>query len=104
VAATNHVQLLDRAVFRRFDVILPFEKPNPEQIADLMKLRLSSLGLSSEAAARLASEAEGWSFADVARACDDAVRSMALDERDEIAERDVVGALQRRTCWQERAE
>src|SRR6185436_12063445 len=72
VAATNHVELLDRAVFRRFDVIVPFEKPTREQ---------------------LAVRAEGWSFADVARACDDAVRTMALEEREAIAEHDVVHAL-----------
>lgn len=94
VAATNHVELLDRAVFRRFDVIVPFEKPTCEQIAELMTLRLSTVGLRSEDASRLAVHAEGWSFADVARACDDAVRTMALDDREQIAERDVVVALE----------
>jgi hypothetical protein len=52
------------------------------------------VGLSETAAERLAGSAEGWSFADVARACDDAVRTMALDDRDEISERDVVMALE----------
>lgn len=94
VAATNHVELLDRAVFRRFDVIVPFDKPSREQIAELMKLRLSTVGLCPEAATRFAAQAEGWSFADVGRACDDAVRTMALDDREEIAERDVVLALE----------
>ncbi|WP_225413314.1 AAA family ATPase [Stigmatella hybrida] len=94
VAATNHVELLDRAVFRRFDVIVPFDKPSREQLADLLKLRLSTVGLISEAAEQLAGHAEGWSFADVARACDDAVRTMALDDREEISERDVVLALE----------
>lgn len=93
VAATNHVELLDRAVFRRFDVIVPFDKPTREQIADLLKLRLATVGLSDEAADKLASSSLGWSFADVARACDDAVRTMALDERDQLAERDIVLAL-----------
>lgn len=37
---------------------------------------------------------EGWSFADVARACDDAVRTMALDDREDISERDVVLELE----------
>lgn len=37
VAATNHVELLDGAVFRRFDVIVPFDKPTREQVAELMK-------------------------------------------------------------------
>lgn len=94
VASTNHVELLDRAVFRRFDVIVPFEKPTREQIADLMRLRLSTVGLTAAMATRLAAHTEGWSFADVARACDDAVRTMALDEREEVSERDVVHALE----------
>lgn len=94
VAATNHVELLDRAVFRRFDVIVPFEMPTPEQLADLLQLRLSTLGLSDAAAERLACSARGSSFADVARACDDAVRTMALDDREAIAEHDVGSALE----------
>jgi SpoVK/Ycf46/Vps4 family AAA+-type ATPase len=94
VAATNHVELLDRAVFRRFDVIVPFDKPSREQLADLLRLRLSTVGLREEAAERLAGSAEGWSFADVARACDDAVRTMALDDREEIHELDVALALE----------
>lgn len=94
VAATNHVELLDRAVFRRFDVIVPFNKPTREQIAELVALRLSRMGLAKEAATRIASDAEGFSFADIARACDDAVRTMVLADRDEISERDVVLALE----------
>jgi SpoVK/Ycf46/Vps4 family AAA+-type ATPase len=94
VAATNHIELLDRAVYRRFDVIVPFDKPTREQIVDLMELRLSTMGLTHEGAARLAALAEGWSFADVARACDDAVRTMALNDCKEISERDVVLALE----------
>jgi SpoVK/Ycf46/Vps4 family AAA+-type ATPase len=94
VAATNHVELLDRAVFRRFDVIVPFDKPTREQLVELLKLRLSTVGLSNEAAERLTGNAEGWSFADVVRACDDAVRTMALDDREQISERDVVLALE----------
>jgi len=94
VAATNHVELLDRAVFRRFDVIVPFDKPTREQLVDLLKLRLGAVGFGEQDAERLAGSAEGWSFADVVRACDDAVRSMALDDREEISERDVVTALE----------
>ncbi len=93
VAATNHVKLLDRAMFRRFDVIVPFEKPTHEQLGDLLELRLSTLGLTAKHADNLAARTEGWSFADVARACDDAVRTMALDDRHEISECDIAQAL-----------
>lgn len=94
VAATNHVELLDRAVFRRFDVIVPFLQPAREQLAALLSLRLGARGLTEQHADRLAARAVGWSFADVARACDDAVRTMALDNREEVSESDVLLALE----------
>lgn len=93
VAATNHVELLDRAVFRRFDVMIPFEKPTREQLVALLRLRLGAVGLKDPQAEELVGRAEGWSFADVARACDDAIRTMALDDREAISTRDVVQAL-----------
>jgi SpoVK/Ycf46/Vps4 family AAA+-type ATPase len=94
VAATNHVELLDRAMFRRFDVIVPFDKPTREQADALFRLRLTNLGLGNDEAMRLSERAEGCSFADLARACDDAVRTMALDDRDGVTEQDVLSALQ----------
>jgi ATP-dependent 26S proteasome regulatory subunit len=94
VAATNHVELLDRAMFRRFDVIVPFDKPTREQADALLKLRLGSLGLADDQSLRLSDRVDGYSFADLARACDDAVRTMALDDRHEVSERDVIAALE----------
>jgi SpoVK/Ycf46/Vps4 family AAA+-type ATPase len=93
VAATNHVELLDRAVFRRFDVIVPFDKPSREQVAALLRLRLGTFGLGDPQVERLAGSVDGWSFADIARASDDAVRTMALDDREEVSEQDVATAL-----------
>lgn len=94
VAATNHVELLDRAVFRRFDGIVPFDNPDRRQLVDLFKLRLGNVGLSDREAEELSGRSEGFSFADVARACDDAIRSMALNDREEVIERDVMDALE----------
>jgi SpoVK/Ycf46/Vps4 family AAA+-type ATPase len=94
VAATNHVELLDRAMFRRFDVIVPFDKPTRDQLADLLNLRLGNVGLDKTQSNEIAALAEGWSFADVARACDDAVRTMALADRHEVIEGDITDALQ----------
>ena len=94
VAATNHVELLDRAMFRRFDVVAELQKPDERQLAQIMLLRLSSFGLTKQSAAELAKKAAGWSFADAARACDDAVRTMVLDGREELADADVLEALE----------
>ena len=94
VAATNHVELLDRAVFRRFDTIVPFEKPSIEQAVVLMQLRLEHLGATTELASDFVSAIIGASFADVTRVCDDAVRNMVLDGRDALAEDDLTQAVE----------
>jgi len=94
VAATNHVELLDRAVFRRFDVIVPFQHPDRAQLVDLFCLRLGAVGLAAHEAEHLAGRVSGLSFADVVRICDDAIRTMALHDREEIAEADVIEALE----------
>lgn len=94
VAATNHVELLDRAVFRRFDVIVPFEPPDRAQLVDLFCLRLGAVGLRTDEAEHLAHRVSGLSFADVARVCDDAIRTMALHDREQITEDDVIEALE----------
>lgn len=40
IAATNHERMLDRALWRRFDEVLFFEKPNLEQIRQLLAVKL----------------------------------------------------------------
>ncbi|HEX3581055.1 MAG TPA: ATP-binding protein [Thermoanaerobaculia bacterium] len=94
VAATNHVTLLDRAVFRRFDVIVPFEHPDRAQLVALFSLRLGAVGLHADEAEHLADHVSGLSFADVARICDDAIRTMALHDREQVTEGDVIEALE----------
>jgi SpoVK/Ycf46/Vps4 family AAA+-type ATPase len=40
IAATNHERLLDKALWRRFDEVLFFERPNLEQIRQLLMVKL----------------------------------------------------------------
>lgn len=95
IAATNHAELLDRAIFRRFDLIVPFSLPTVEQIAALLRLRFAAFGLPTSLLKEVASKAKGMSFADVSRACDDAIRSMALAGREHIDMTDVQQAFAR---------
>ena len=95
VAATNYAELLDHAVFRRFDLIIPFGLPNALQVAALIRLRLKAFDMPESLLKRVAREYRGLSFADIARACDDAIRTMALDGREEIAEADLENAFSR---------
>jgi len=72
VAATNHPEILDHALFRRFDDVLHYELPNEGQIASDLKSRLGHMTAKGVSWKRLASESIGLSYAEVARACDEA--------------------------------
>lgn len=93
IAATNHSEALDRAVFRRFETIVGFTVPTHAEIVELLKLRIGAFDLRRERLGALAALAEGLSYADVARACDDAIRTMALDGREQLAEADLADAI-----------
>ncbi|WP_336234830.1 ATP-binding protein [Achromobacter dolens] len=64
VAATNHPELLDPAVWRRFDLHISFDSPNSDAIAALLR----SEGLGSSVVPALSSTYEGLSYADIRRA------------------------------------
>ena len=107
VAATNHAELLDRAIFRRFDVVLAFDLPSEAAITELLTLRLPHGGFSPSFLASLTSRARGLTFADVARACDDALRSMVLAGEPAMREQDLVVAIEaaaRRATEQPRSQ
>jgi len=95
IAATNHAELLDRAIFRRFDVIIPFALPTAAQIEATLKLRLGAFDLPTSFLREVSKSARGMSFADVRRSTDDAVRSMALAGRNELTMEDVAEAFGR---------
>ncbi|MBL8684695.1 MAG: ATP-binding protein [Myxococcales bacterium] len=95
VAATNHVQIVDRAALRRFDAIVEFDLPDARAIYDLLLLRLAPLGLRPTDAEQLAERGVGHNFADLARACDDSIRTMVLDDREQLRPSDVDAALHR---------
>lgn len=73
LAATNHPSLLDTALFRRFDDVLRYELPPHDAIVDLLKRRLKRTRSKLDWDV-VASRAEGLSFADIQRACDDALK------------------------------
>lgn len=79
VAATNHSDILDPALFRRFDDVLYYELPDAAQIAKLLKMRLARTAVKRLAWGRLASAAVGLSHADITRAADEALKDALLN-------------------------
>ncbi len=66
IAATNHADLLDSAIWRRFEIVLRFPMPSREQIRRLIVSRLQS-DINVHIASALAAAFENLSFSDVER-------------------------------------
>ena len=78
IAATNHAEILDRALIRRFDDVLTYEMPDKEAVAVTLRRTLTAFSTKGIKWERLAEEAEGLSYADIVRACEDAAKDMVL--------------------------
>jgi SpoVK/Ycf46/Vps4 family AAA+-type ATPase len=96
LAATNHVGLLDRALFRRFDSVLEYALPSPDLAARVMKNRLALLDTSGINWDRAAGLAEGLSHAELAMACDRAAKDAILDYSTAVRDSELLAALQER--------
>jgi SpoVK/Ycf46/Vps4 family AAA+-type ATPase len=83
-AATNHPELLDKALYRRFDDIVKFEKPNNSQIKEIIKNKLASFSLELINWELILREANGLSCAEIVRACEDAAKTAILHNNSEL--------------------
>ncbi|MHA7854447.1 AAA family ATPase [Marinobacter shengliensis] len=79
VCATNHPELLDKALFRRFDDIIEFSKPSWSDAERFIKNRLFLFDLSRLELNPLKELVEGMSYADLGQACDDAAKSCIMN-------------------------
>jgi SpoVK/Ycf46/Vps4 family AAA+-type ATPase len=96
LAATNHVALLDQALFRRFDDIVEFKLPDESHAIEVMKTRLAVLTARKLDWRALARAAGGLSYAEIVKACDDAAKDTVLHDRKEVSQRTLVTALMRK--------
>jgi SpoVK/Ycf46/Vps4 family AAA+-type ATPase len=95
IAATNHADMLDQALFRRFDDIIHYNLPNQERIATALKSKLSDFRSGRMGWVRLAKMAAGLSYGDLSRATEDAIKG-AIIERRAVVERDLAMAIAER--------
>ncbi|MDB5584965.1 MAG: putative ATPase [Bradyrhizobium sp.] len=96
IAATNHPELLDRALLRRFDDVLEFELPTGEQVRSVVKANLAPMRYPRLGWSVIEKAARGLSQAEVARATDEAVKGAILAQRDQVTTHDVVIRLNER--------
>jgi SpoVK/Ycf46/Vps4 family AAA+-type ATPase len=85
IAATNLVEMLDPALFRRFDDVITYSLPTPEMTRQLIANRLSAFDISEISWPPITVAARGLSHADISRACDDAAKAAVLEGRRSVS-------------------
>ncbi len=96
VAATNYVAMLDDALFRRFDDVIHYHRPDAEQTQNLIRNRLQRYLAKRIGWTRVSDAASGFSHADIARACDEAAKDCILNDRPSVETSMLVTVLEER--------
>lgn len=96
IAATNYQGLLDQALWRRFDDIIYFDKPDVAAIEELLIRYTRQIGISSSVRLKQVSrKLVGMSHADVERITNDAIKETILGNC-QFIEPDVLDSAVRR--------
>jgi SpoVK/Ycf46/Vps4 family AAA+-type ATPase len=96
IGATNHAELLDQALFRRFDAVLEYELPSREIAADVMKSRLAPMDTREVNWKAATAGADGLSHAELTRACEQAAKDALLAGSTLIETAGLIAALDER--------
>lgn len=84
LAATNHPEILDYALFRRFDDVIEYHLPTATQAADLIRSRLGRFAPKPFPAKAIASKASGLSYAEIRRAVDEAIKDALMHDGESV--------------------
>lgn len=96
LAATNHPDILDYALFRRFDDVVEYGLPKREEIIRVLQSRMAAFKKSKINWEQLADVALGLSYADITRTCDEAIKNMIINDQNRITTDDIMTFLSER--------
>ncbi len=101
VGATNHPELLDKALLRRFDLVLTFEMPSDDEVKRIVTIGLRPFKTGRLAWTKIIPAAEGLSQAEISKAAEDAVKAAILEEKNSVTTDQLLRRLRDRREMQE---
>lgn len=96
LAATNHVEILDEALARRFDEVIEYSLPDLSAARAIVERRLGSFKFTARSWASLAAALEGLSQAELVRAADAVVKDAILEGTNKVSADSLRKALENR--------
>lgn len=102
IAATNHPEILDYAVFRRFDDVIEYEPPTAKLIIETLKSKLGPFASAGIAWESLATHIVSLSYADLTRTAQESIKDAIIHDRETVTEDDLRRAFEDRRSIQKR--
>lgn len=96
LAATNHPDILDYALFRRFDDVIEYSLPDKKERLKLLEGKLTGFSGVELNLEKLAEESEGLSYAEISRACEDSLKDTIISRRKTVTQKTVEQMLSER--------
>lgn len=96
VAATNHPELLDRALFRRFDDVIEYKLPDPTLAEEILRRKLAMFQTEDIDWTRILPETDGLSQAELVRASEEAAKKAVLGGSTRITSEALIAAVHER--------
>ena len=79
IAATNMPEMLDKALFRRFDDVINYPLPSINEISETIKKNLTGFSFNTRINYnKIAEEAIGLNYSEIVRACEETIKEMIL--------------------------
>jgi SpoVK/Ycf46/Vps4 family AAA+-type ATPase len=98
IAATNHGDRLDKALYRRFDDLVEFGLPSAAESWAAVEVRLAGIDISL-VKSKVLRAASGLSFAEITRACEECVKEMLISGHGQVTTSMLVKALTERRLF-----
>ena len=96
IAASNHPEALDSALFRRFDDILTYRPPTLVELDRLLRARLSGEDTKNFDWKLIIKAAQGLSFAEASRAADEAIKERLIEHSERLTTEMITRAIKER--------
>ena len=96
VAATNHPEMLDRALFRRFDDVIEYLLPDTTLAEEILRRKLAMFQTMDLDWPQVLPEAKGLSHAELVRASEEAAKRAVLGGSTRVTTETLLAALRER--------
>lgn len=96
ICATNHPELLDPALFRRFDDTIDFSYPGVSEAEKFIKSRLFLFETKNINFKKVSETVKNLSYAELGQACDDCARDSVLNHKGKLTQTRLINSIKYR--------